>query len=115
MVSRTVSGARYGVRDWLVQRVSALYMALYTLFMLALLLNQPLSFSRWQDLFQSSPMRYATLLFALSLFWHAWIGVRDICMDYLRNTGIRLLAEALSILALVAYSGWTIHILWGGA
>jgi succinate dehydrogenase / fumarate reductase membrane anchor subunit len=112
MVGRSVSGARYGVRDWLVQRVSAAYMAVYTLVLFALLARQPISYASWRGLFESAPMRYATLLFALSLYLHAWVGVRDIFMDYLKPTWLRLAAEAASILALVLYAAWTVSILW---
>jgi succinate dehydrogenase / fumarate reductase membrane anchor subunit len=113
VVERTVSGAHYGVRDWLVQRISALVMALYSVLLLILLLARPVADYRgWRALFEPEWMRYATLLFALSLFWHAWIGMRDIFMDYLKPTGARLLAEAVVILALLAYALWTVDILW---
>lgn len=112
MVGRSVSGARYGVRDWLLQRISAVYMTVYTLMLLALIVRQPLDYANWRGLFESAPMRYATLLFALSLYLHAWVGVRDIFMDYLKPTWLRLAAEAASILALVLYAAWTVSILW---
>ena len=113
MVGRTVSGAHYGVRDWLLQRVSAVIMLLYSLFMLVfLLLHQPLKFSDWQVLFASPVMRLCTLLFALSLYAHAWIGVRDILMDYVRTTWVRLSLQVFCILALVSYSMWTMTLLW---
>ena len=50
----------------------------------------------------------------LALVWHAWIGVRDIWMDYVKPVGVRLLLEVLTVLALVSCIGWTIQILWGG-
>ena len=113
MVARSVSGAHYGVRDWLVQRISAVFMAVYTVMLLILLVARPVTdFAGWRALFQPDWIRYATLLFALSLFWHAWVGMRDIFMDYLKPTGVRLLAEAVVVLALLAYALWTVNILW---
>lgn len=113
MVARTVGGAHYGVRDWLVQRISAVFMALYSVLLLALLLARPaVDYAGWRALFQPEWMRYATLLFALSLFWHAWVGMRDIFMDYLKPTGLRLLAQAVVIMLLLAYALWTVNILW---
>jgi succinate dehydrogenase / fumarate reductase membrane anchor subunit len=53
------------------------------------------------------------MLFLLSLFYHAWIGVRDIVMDYVKPAGIRLLIHVLVILALVLYVIWSVQILWG--
>ncbi len=113
VVGRAVSGAHYGVRDWLVQRVSAVVMALYSVLFLILLAVRPVvDYPSWRALFEPEWMRYATLLFALSLFWHAWIGMRDIFMDYLKPTGLRLLAESVVVLALLAYGAWTVDILW---
>ena len=53
------------------------------------------------------------LLFLLSLFLHAWIGMRNIFMDYIKNTGLRVTLYAAVILALVAYAAWAVQILWG--
>lgn len=114
MVDRIVSGAHYGLRDWLMQRVTAVVMVLYTLFMAAFLLtHQPLQFSDWSGLFRNQWVRLASLLFLLSLYLHAWVGVRDILMDYVHRTGFRLAAEILVILALIAYAAWSVQILWG--
>jgi succinate dehydrogenase / fumarate reductase membrane anchor subunit len=57
-------------------------------------------------------MRVATLLFAASLAWHAWVGMRDILMDYVKPAGLRLGLEVLTLLVVAAYLGWTIQILW---
>jgi succinate dehydrogenase / fumarate reductase membrane anchor subunit len=55
----------------------------------------------------------ATLLFGLALFWHAWVGMRDIWMDYIKPTALRLTLETLTVVTLAAYAGWLIDILWG--
>ena len=57
-------------------------------------------------------MRVATLLFAASLAWHMWVGVRDILMDYVKPAGLRLALEVGVLLAVAGYLGWTIQILW---
>jgi len=107
-------GAHYGSKDWLVQRVTALVMAGYTLFLLGVLLwNGGIDAPLWQSLFHRTFFRLGTFLFMLSLCWHAWIGVRDIWMDYVKPLGVRLVLEVLTVLVLVAYIGWTIQILWG--
>ncbi len=114
MVERIVSGAHYGLRDWLMQRATAVVMALYSLFMAAFLLTHwPLQFADWSGLFHNQSIRFASLLFLLSLYLHAWVGVRDILMDYLHHTVLRLTAEVLVILALVSCTAWTVQILWG--
>ncbi|MGI8895624.1 MAG: succinate dehydrogenase, hydrophobic membrane anchor protein [Casimicrobiaceae bacterium] len=113
---RIVVGAHYGWRDWLVQRITAVVMTLYTLFFLALLLwHGGLDATAWQRTFGSGFFRLATFLFMVALLWHAWVGVRNILMDYVKPVAIRLSLEVVVIAVLVAYAGWTIHVLWGVA
>jgi succinate dehydrogenase / fumarate reductase, membrane anchor subunit len=113
MVKRVVVGAHYGLRDWLAQRVTAVVMVVYTVIFLGVwLMCPPAGFAEWKALLTHGAMRVLTLLFFLSLFYHAWIGVRDILMDYIQPTGVRLFLEVLVILALVGYTIWTISILW---
>jgi succinate dehydrogenase / fumarate reductase membrane anchor subunit len=113
MTSRIVTGAHYGLRDWLAQRITAAIMAVYTVIVLAVLIGgAPISYAVWKDLFAQGWMRVATLLFAASLAWHAWVGVRDILMDYVKPAGLRLALEVLVVLTIAAYVGWTIQILW---
>lgn len=113
MVSRVVTGARYGMRDWLVQRVTAVIMSVYTVIVLVVLLGGvPISYAVWKDLFTQGWMRVATLLFAASLAWHLWVGVRNILMDYIKPDGLRLTLQVMVLLTIAAYLGWTIQILW---
>jgi succinate dehydrogenase / fumarate reductase, membrane anchor subunit len=112
-VKRLVVGAHYGLRDWLAQRISAVLMAVYTLILLVILLKSPpLTYAAWKDLFAQGWMRVATLLFAASLAWHAWVGVRDILMDYVKPDGLRLTLQVLVLLLIASYVGWAIQILW---
>ena len=113
MVNRIVVGAHYGLRDWLAQRITGLIMALYSIILAVVLLSgQPISYAVWSDLFAQCWMRVATLLFAASLAWHAWVGVRDILMDYVKPTGVRLTLQVIVLLVIAAYVAWTIQILW---
>jgi succinate dehydrogenase / fumarate reductase membrane anchor subunit len=54
----------------------------------------------------------ATLVFAVSLVWHAWVGTRDTLMDYIKPDGLRLALQVFTVLLLAAYLGWTIQVLW---
>ena len=113
MVDRIVVGARYGLRDWLAQRITAAVMAVYSVIALVVLMGgRPISYAVWKDLFAQGWMRVATLLFAASLAWHAWVGVRDILMDYAKPVGVRLTLQVIVLLVLAGYLGWTIQILW---
>ena len=115
MVERdTIEIAHYGWRDWLLQRVTAVVMLVYTLFLLAVLIGLPQrDYDHWRALWELSVMRYATLLFVVSLLLHAWVGVRNIFMDYVKDTGTRLVLFVLVILALIAQGFWAWQILWG--
>jgi succinate dehydrogenase / fumarate reductase, membrane anchor subunit len=113
MVNRVIVGAHYGLRGWMVQRVSAVVMALYILLFVGILLfARPTNFSEWRGLFADQTMKLATLLFAISLLLHTWVGMRDILMDYARPTSVRLALEVLVAVLLVAWAGWAIQILW---
>jgi succinate dehydrogenase / fumarate reductase membrane anchor subunit len=113
MPKRIIVGAHYGWRDWLVQRVSAVVMALYTFVILGLLLwHGGLEYNAWKATFASGLFRIATFVFMLSLLWHAWVGVRNIAMDYLKPVAVRLTFPVVVIALLVGYVGWTIQVLW---
>ena len=114
MVNRIVVGAHYGLKDWLIQRVTAVVMAVWLVVMLGLLLVQgPFSHESWRSLMSGFCMRAFTGLFFLSLMYHAWVGVRNIFMDYIKASGLRLTLYVVVILALIAYGAWTVQILWG--
>lgn len=112
-VNRIVTGAHYGLRDWLAQRITGAVMAVYSVIIATVLLSgQPITYAVWRDLFANGWMRVATLLFAASLAWHAWVGMRDILMDYIQPAGLRLAMEISCVLVLAGYLGWTIQVLW---
>lgn len=114
MVNRVVVGAHYGLRDWLVQRVTAVVMAVYCAALIVYLLMQThVDYDVWTALFSSQLVRTFTLLFLLSLYYHAWIGVRDVAMDYVGSAAVRLGVHVLVILALLLYVIWSVQILWG--
>jgi succinate dehydrogenase / fumarate reductase, membrane anchor subunit len=116
MVRRVIVGAHYGWMDFLAQRITAVLMAVYTLLMLAIALYRGgIDYSVWQALFGYTAFRIATLIFVLAVLWHAWIGMRDIWMDYIKPTAVRLTLEVVTVLALVGYVGWVLLILWGRA
>jgi succinate dehydrogenase / fumarate reductase membrane anchor subunit len=113
VVNRVVTGAHYGLRDWLAQRITAVIMALYTVILLIVLIQAaPIGYSVWKDLFTQGWMRVATLLFATSFAWHAWVGVRDILMDYVKPDGLRLALQVAVLLTIGGYLGWTVQVLW---
>lgn len=114
MLERVVTGAHYGLRDWLMQRITAVLMVVYLLFIAGwAVLYRERGYDAWAALFSSNVVRSATLLFLLAVFGHAWVGVRDIVMDYVKSAGARLFIYVLVIVALLLYTIWAVQILWG--
>ena len=110
---RRVGGAHRGLDLWLVQRVSAVYMALFLpLFLLYALAAPSLDYTGWRTLFLPLPMKAAVLLFIAALLFHAWIGLREILIDYVHPLSLRL---SLNFLFAVAYATcliWVVDLLW---
>jgi succinate dehydrogenase / fumarate reductase membrane anchor subunit len=114
VVKRIAVGAHYGLKDWLAQRVTAVLVALYTLLWVGVAVyHGGIDEALWRALFASPAFRVATLLFGLALLWHAWIGMRDIWMDYVKPTAVRLALEVATLVALAGYGAWLAEILWG--
>lgn len=110
---RLAVGASYGLRDWLVQRVSAVLMLLFTLVLLArLLMPGELGYERWAGLFAAQWMKMLTFTVVLALAWHAWVGMRDIWMDYVKPVGVRIVLHVATLAWLVGCAGWAVQVLW---
>ena len=111
---RVVTGARYGVRDWLAQRVTAALMALFTVVLLAQVIftTGPIGYEQWAGIFAAQWMKFLTFGVIISLAWHAWVGLRDIWMDYIKPVGLRLALHVFTLVWLVGCAGWAFSVLW---
>jgi succinate dehydrogenase / fumarate reductase membrane anchor subunit len=111
---RTVVGAHYGLRDWLAQRVTAVLMALFTLVVLAQVIfsKGPIGYDKWAGIFAAQWMKALTFAVIVAMLYHAWVGIRDIWMDYVKPVSVRLSLQVVSIVWLVACAGWAIQVLW---
>jgi succinate dehydrogenase / fumarate reductase membrane anchor subunit len=115
---RLVVGAHYGTGEFIAQRVTAIILAIYTLVLLIGILTMPgFTYEGWKNLFTFTVLfmplgQILATLAMIALAWHAWIGVRDIWMDYIKPVGLRLLLLVLTILWLVGSVVYFVHILW---
>lgn len=110
---RTVVGAHYGLRDWLAQRVTAVLMALFTVVVLVqFLMPGALGYDRWAGIFAQQWMKFLTFVVILSLAYHAWVGTRDIWMDYVKPVGLRLALHVFTLVWLLGCAGWAVQVLW---
>lgn len=121
MVTVVTSFGRSGLYDWLIQRISALVLAAYTVFIVAyLLLNPALDHAQWSQLFGQLWMRVFSFITLISFLAHAWIGLWSVLSDYLTNrmlgakaTWMRLLCQVVLGVVAATYLVWGIEILWG--
>ncbi len=110
---RVVVGAHYGVRDWLVQRATAVLMALFTVVIVVqCLLPGEMSYEKWGGIFAHQWMKVLTFVMIGSILWHAWVGVRDVLMDYVKPLAARLVLQVAAIVWLVGCAGWALQVLW---
>ncbi len=121
MVTAVTSFGRSGLYDWLIQRVSAVVMASYVIFLTGYILCTPeLGFGEWKALFSQLWVRVFSLIALLSIAAHAWIGLWAVLTDYLTNrmmgpkaTVLRLIAQVVLGGVAVFYTVWGVEILWG--
>ncbi len=115
---RLVVGAHYGVKDFIAQRVTAVILVVYTLVLGIMALFTPaFTYETWVGLFNFRTGAFPTgqmlaTLAVIATAYHAWIGVRDIWMDYVKPAGLRLLLQVLTILWLVGVVVYAANILW---
>ena len=111
---RLVVGAGYGMRDWLAQRVTAILMAIYTVVILVLFLTGTrFTYESWVGVFSMQWFKLLTFTVIVALLYHAWVGLRDIWMDYVTHSVVlRLILQVGTIVWLIACAGYAAQILW---
>jgi succinate dehydrogenase / fumarate reductase membrane anchor subunit len=89
-------------------------MAIFTIILLAqvLLSKGPMGYDKWAGIFSAQWMKFLTFVVIIALLYHAWIGIRDIWMDYIKPVSVRLSLQVLSIVWLVGCAGWAVQVLW---
>jgi succinate dehydrogenase / fumarate reductase membrane anchor subunit len=111
---RLVTGAHYGLRDWMAQRLTAVLMALFTALVLFQLIfsRGEIGYDLWAGIFSPQWMRALTFTVLLALTYHVWVGMRDIWMDYIEPVGVRLALHIFTIVWLLSCLGWAVQVLW---
>ena len=110
-----------GSRDWIVQRISAVILAVYSVVLLGFFLTHGnVNFVDWSQFITSLPMRLFSLLAVLALADHAWVGMWTVFTDYITTgklgssaAGLRLVLQTLMIIAILVFLFWGIMIFWG--
>ncbi|AWT48299.1 succinate dehydrogenase, hydrophobic membrane anchor protein [Psychrobacter sp. YP14] len=103
-----------GSRDWVMQRISAVVLAIYAVVMVGFfLINGDVSYQQWVSFIMSLPMRLLSLVAIIALAAHAWVGMWTVFTDYVKSTGLRLVLQAAMIIAILVYLFWGVMIFWG--
>ncbi|MBP2279554.1 succinate dehydrogenase / fumarate reductase membrane anchor subunit [Psychrobacter sp. PL15] len=110
-----------GSRDWIVQRISAVVLAVYSVVLLAFfLIHGNVTFIEWSSFMTSLPMRLLSLVTIIALAGHAWVGMWTVFTDYITTSkigpkaaGLRLVLQAFMIIAILVFLIWGIMIFWG--
>ena len=115
MTLRPTGSAHRGLGEWLAQRLTALYMGgMGVAAVIYLLLVPAPDYPQWKLWLANIPVRIGVSLFFISALVHAWVGLRNIYMDYLRSLWLRITITAVTLIGLLALGLWTGHILlWG--
>jgi succinate dehydrogenase / fumarate reductase membrane anchor subunit len=121
MVTAVTSFGRSGLYDWVAQRVSAVVLAAYAVFIAGYIILTPdVQYGDWKALFECLPVRVFSLAALISIAAHAWIGLWAVLTDYLttrlmgdKATVLRILCQAALAIVNITYVVWGIEIIWG--
>lgn len=114
MLTNVTSLTGNGLKDWLIQRITALILLIYTFYLIGFLLfTTDLTYQRWYLLFHTTWFSIATILAVISLSLHAWIGIWTVTTDYLKATALRIVIQTLIATWLIAQFIWVLMIVWG--
>lgn len=103
----TMSLQAQGMRAWLLQRLTAVYIAAYSLTLIVwITINLPVNYMSWYGLFSHPIILVFTVIFYLALFVHAWVGVRDILVDYAKPSSVRFVMLMALALSLIVMTTW---------
>ncbi len=101
-----------GMRAWLLQRLSSVYMAAFIVVVLVwYVAADAISFTAWRALLGQPVIAVAVVLFFCSLLIHAWIGMRDVLIDYVPIMGLRLVILLGIAVFLLAMGIWVVFVL----
>ncbi len=101
-----------GLRTWELQRVSAGYLALFTIWLAAhLILDPPADYRQWYAWVAQPWVKTAFILFFVALLAHAWVGMRDVFMDYVKPVWLRFVLRLSMMVLLLAMAAWILQIL----
>ena len=107
-----MSRPTHGLGDWLLQRLTAIYLACFLVYLLLHFLIKPQhTFQEWHAWVTRPAMIIATALFILAVLVHGWVGMRDVVLDYVHAISLRITVLSLIALTLIGCGVWALRML----
>ena len=114
MVSSVTSLTGNGLKDWLIQRITAVYLLAYSVLCVAIWVGySPWQYTNWKALFHTPWFQVATVLALFAILLHAWIGIWTVTTDYIKSTALRLMVQSLVLLVLLGQLIAGFMMIWG--
>lgn len=102
-----------GLKSWLTQRLSAVYMLLFLCYLLTrLIVAPPRDYDTWRAWLTQPGVSIATLAFFGALLVHTWVGLRDVIIDYVRDDSVRWVLLVVLGTVLSGLGLWVLRILF---
>lgn len=103
-----------GYRDYLWQRITAIYMSLYLAAIVVwYVVYNPINYELVTALSTVLWFKLSSLLFIIAMLLHAWIGMWTVVTDYIKCPWLRKCYYLLVLSLSWFYVLWTIEIFWG--
>jgi succinate dehydrogenase / fumarate reductase membrane anchor subunit len=114
MVTQVSSWSKNGVQDWILQRLSAVFLGVYVVVVVGFMMcSAPLSYETWVGFMRSTPMKIFNILAFLSVVVHAWVGLWTVITDYIKPFCARAAAQIFVVVVLLASFIWAVVALLG--
>ena len=114
MVTNITSLSGNGLRDWFIQRVTAVILGIYFIIFAGFFLtHHHVDYHQWSAFYQHPFFKIVNVIAILSLVKHAWIGLWTVTTDYLKCACLRVGVQMLILISLFAELVWFLMILWG--
>ena len=107
-----LTGAHYGIISWLIQRLTAVCILILAILFVISLFFIPSTFEGWHHFFTYTLTKIIMQLIFIAITMHAWVGMRDIWMDYIKKPSVRLVFHVFTLLWLVASLIYSVSVIW---
>ena len=114
MVTNVTSLTGNGLKDWLIQRITAVYFAIYVWSFIAYLCVHPAhTYEDWYNLLHMPVVQITTIIALFLISLHVWIGLWTVVTDYIKCTVMRLSMQFFIAIFLLGQFIWGFMLLWG--